>query len=433
MSFSRYPKYRPSGVEWLRSIPEHWALLRVGNLFDEIRNKVSDREFPALSVTKNGVVPQLETAAKTDDGDNRKQVLKGDLVINSRSDRKGSAGVSDLEGSVSLICTVLRPRSELYRPYVHHLMRSVAFQEEFYRNGKGIVADLWSTGYSEMKNILLAVPPIEEQRAIANLLSRETAKIDALIAEQERLIELLKEKRQAVISQAVTKGLNAQAQMRPSGIGWLGEIPKEWEIKRLKHISPSLTVGIVVNPSEYISSDGLPYIYGADIREGAIDWERSRRIDSAVSEAQAKTRLCAGDLLTVRVGAPGVTAVVPPECQGGNCASVMLVRRGRFDSRWLCYAMNARIVRYQVEVVQYGAAQEQFNISHAVNFWLPVPPDEKQAQIADYLDEETRRIDELFASASACIDLYRERRSALISAAVTGQIDVRSVAEQKAA
>lgn len=113
---------------------------------------------------------------------------------------------------------------------------------------------------------------------------------------------------------------------KPSGVEWLGEVPEHWELKRLKHLSPSLTVGIVVNPSEYVSDEGLPFIYGGDIREGEIDWENSRRIAPVLSEKQSKTRLRMGDLLMVRVGAPGITAVVPVECEGGNCASVMLRR-----------------------------------------------------------------------------------------------------------
>jgi type I restriction enzyme S subunit len=199
-------------------------------------------------------------------------------------------------------------------------------------------------------------------------------------------------------------------------------------LKRLKHLSPSLTVGIGVNPSEYVSDDGLPFVYGGDIREGVIDWKNSRRIAPALSEKQPKTRLRTGDLLMVRVGTPGVTAVVPPQCEGGNCASVMLIRQGSFSSQWLCYMLTTRIVRFQVEVVQYGAAQEQFNISHAVNFWLPVPPRQEQDRIATFLDAEHEKAQGLIQQAQSAVCLLQERRSALISAAVTGQIDVRGLA-----
>ncbi len=208
MTLPRYPKYQDSGVDWLGSVPAHWRVRRLGYFFDERREKVSDKDFAALSVTKNGIVPQLETAAKSDDTDNRKKVCAGDFVINGRSDRKGSSGAADVDGSVSLINIVLRPLTEIDIRFAHHLLRSVPFQEEFYRHGKGIVADLWSTSFSEMRNIALAMPTANEQSAIAAFLDRETAKIDALIAEQEKLVALLAEKRQATISHAVTKGLN---------------------------------------------------------------------------------------------------------------------------------------------------------------------------------------------------------------------------------
>ena len=428
MSFPRYPEYKDSGVAWLGSVPTHWQAKRTGYFFQERREKVSDKDFDALSVTKNGVVPQLETAAKTDDGDNRKKVCAGDFVINSRSDRKGSAGAADRDGSVSLISTVLRPRDEIEIKFAHHLLRSELFQEEFYRFGKGIVADLWSTNFTEMRNIVLAIPPLQEQRAIATFLDRETAKIDALVAEQQKLVALLQEKRQAVISHAVTKGLDPNVPMKDSGVEWLGEVPGHWEVLPLKRVSPQQTVGIVVNPSEYVTDEGLPFIYGGDISEGRIDYISSRRISPEDSQRNAKTQLRAGDLLTVRVGAPGITAVVPPECEGGNCASVMLVRQGGFNSDWLCYAMNSRVVRYQVEIVQYGAAQEQFNISHAINFWVATPSKEEQEEIVQFLDSETGRLDDLTTEATRAIDLLKERRTALISAAVTGKIDVREAA-----
>ena len=246
MSFPKYGAYKESGVEWLGDVPAHWERARVGRYFEERREKVSDKDYAPLSVTKAGIVPQLDTAAKTDDKDNRKLVLSGDFVINSRSDRKGSAGIADRDGSVSLINTVLRPMPNLVGPFVHYLLRSVAFQEEFYRWGKGIVADLWSTNYSEMKNIILPVPLAPEQLAIAAFLDRETAKIDALIGEQERLIELLKEKRQAVISHAVTKGLDPHASMKDSGVEWLGEVPAHWQVLPLKaHMDGSMRTAML--------------------------------------------------------------------------------------------------------------------------------------------------------------------------------------------
>ncbi len=294
-------------------------------------------------------------------------------------------------------------------------------------NGSTFGAKMPRASWDFLASLHLSIPPLDEQSVIATFLTHETTKIDALIAEQQRLIELLQEKRQAVISHAVTKGLNPGAPMKDSGVEWLGEVPEHWTLKRLKHLSPNLSVGIVVNPSEYVSDEGLPFVYGGDIREGVIDWENSRRIAPALSDKQPKTRLRSGDLLMVRVGAPGITAVVPAQCEGGNCASVMLIRQGSFSSQWLCFTLNTRIVRFQVEVVQYGAAQEQFNISHAVNFWLPVPPRQEQDRIAAFLDSEHDKAKGLINQAQSAVSLLQERRSALISAAVTGQIDVRGL------
>ena len=146
-------------TEWLYALPAHWDCKKIGSLFSERKTKVSDKDYAPLSVAKIGVVPQLETAVKTDAGDNRKLVCAGDFVINSRSDRKGSCGVADRDGSVSLINIVLTPRNEWNGRYVHYLMRSQPFSEEYYRYGRGIVSDLWTTRFSEMKSILLPVPP----------------------------------------------------------------------------------------------------------------------------------------------------------------------------------------------------------------------------------------------------------------------------------
>ncbi|MCG5526580.1 restriction endonuclease subunit S, partial [Ectothiorhodospira haloalkaliphila] len=209
------------------------------------------------------------------------------------------------------------------------------------------------------------------------------------------------------------------------GVEWLGEVPAHWVKKRLKNVSPFITVGIVVNPSSYLTDDGLPYIYGGEVREGFIDVKNARKISAKDSMKNRKTILQMGDIVTVRVGYPGVTAVVPPECEGGNCASVMLIKKGAYNSIWLCAVMNSCVIRNQVELVQYGAAQKQFNIADAIEFWLFEPPFDEQARIADLIGTESLKFDRLVSEAERNMGLLQERRSALISAAVTGKIDVR--------
>ena len=196
-----------SRIQWIGDIPSTWKLVRIGILFTERKQKVSDKDYRPLSVTKTGIHPQLETVAKTDDGDNRKLVRAGDFVINSRSDRKSSSGVSRLDGSVSLINIVLEPKN-ITPEFCNYILKSHAFVEDYYRMGHGIVADLWTTPYDKMRTIILPLPSIKDQYAIAAFLDRETTRIDAIVAKTQRSIELLKEKRTALITAAVTGSIN---------------------------------------------------------------------------------------------------------------------------------------------------------------------------------------------------------------------------------
>ena len=297
--YQKYAEYKDSGVEWLGDIPSHWVVKRLGSFFDERREKVSDLDYPALSVTKNGIVPQLENAAKTDAGDNRKLVQVNDFVINSRSDRKGSSGISPYTGSVSLISIVMEPK-RIYPAYAHHLLRSYPFQEEFYRYGKGIVADLWSTNSSEMKNILLPYLSVEEQTQIANFLDHETAKIDSLIEKQQKLIELLKEKRQAVISHAVTKGLNPDVPMKDSGVEWLGRVPEHWEKKILKYIV-SQQGGGTPDKSNLSFWDGdIPWVSPKDMKVDYISTSQDKITLQAIEQSSTKLVPIGSVLMVVR-------------------------------------------------------------------------------------------------------------------------------------
>lgn len=197
-------KLKDSGIKWVGKIPEHWTLTKIGSVYSLRSEKVSDKVFAPLSVTKNGVLPQLESVAKTDDGDNRKLVRKGDFVINSRSDRRGSCGISYLDGSVSLINTVLKPRNEMNPKYYNWLFHTDLFADEFYSWGHGIVDDLWTTRWQEMKNILIPVPPSAEQKNIAAYLDEKCSEIDATIAEKQKQLETLEEYKKSLIFEYVT-------------------------------------------------------------------------------------------------------------------------------------------------------------------------------------------------------------------------------------
>lgn len=193
-----------SGVEWLGAVPAEWRLTKIGQVYDLRNKKVSDVDFEPLSVTMQGIVPQLSNAAKTDAHDDRKLVMKGDFVINSRSDRRGSCGIAKQNGSVSLINTVLIPRDSMEPRFYDWLFHTSLFADEFYKNGHGIVDDLWTTKWAEMKGITIVEPPIEEQIRIADYLDVRCAAIDEAIVRQEQLIEKLEEYRKSIIHHAVT-------------------------------------------------------------------------------------------------------------------------------------------------------------------------------------------------------------------------------------
>lgn len=195
---------KDSGIPWVGEIPEYWKVGRIGGLYELRNQKVSDKDFMPLSVTMKGILPQLETAAKTNDGDNRKLVRVGDFAINSRSDRRGSCGISDYDGSVSLINTILKPRNRMNAKYYNWLFHTPMFADEFYKWGHGIVDDLWTTNWSEMKRISIPLPPLDEQQEIADYLDKKCAEIEQIIADKKSQIETLDGYKKSLIYEYVT-------------------------------------------------------------------------------------------------------------------------------------------------------------------------------------------------------------------------------------
>lgn len=227
---------KDSGTAWLGMIPKDWELSKISSIYELRTQKVSDKDYPPLSVTMNGIVPQLDSAAKTNAHDDRKLVKKGDFAINSRSDRRGSCGVSEYDGSVSLINTVMKPRDEMNPDYYNWLFHTIQFADEFYKWGHGIVDDLWTTNWQDMKHIDIPVPTLDEQKVIADYLNKAIPEIDALHTDIEKQIETLEEYKKSIITEAVTKGLDPDVEMKDSGIEWVGMIPKNWNVTKFKYI-----------------------------------------------------------------------------------------------------------------------------------------------------------------------------------------------------
>ena len=414
-----------SGIEWIGEIPDDWELSKIGAVYEERNEKVSDVDFQPLSVTKQGVVPQLETAAKTNDGENRKLIRKNDFVINSRSDRRGSCGISEYDGSCSLINTVLKPRRNMCNAYYSFVFRSERFADEFYRWGNGIVDDLWSTKWSNMKRIYIPAPSLQEQHRIADYLDRKCSQIDAIIARQQEVIEKLKAYKLSVITEAVTKGLNPDVPMKDSGVEWIGEIPEHWKMVRLKF----LLSHIIDCPHEtpIYSADGdYLVIRTADQDLGKLRTDEDMyRLDEG--EYQNRIRrmpLEKDDIVYGREGERWGLACLVPESNKYCLGQRMLqfrCKRELFLPRFAMWALNSKFVYLQGAVDTIGSTSPHVNISTVRNFLIPVPDIDEQQEIAEHIDKKMLQLDKEVEHRELLICKLNEYKKSLIYEVVTGK------------
>ena len=406
---------------WLGEIPSHWDCKKIGSLFTERKVKVSDKEYPPLSVAKIGVVPQLDTAVKTDAGDNRKLVRIGDFVINSRSDRKGSCGVSELDGSVSLINIVLTPRNLWNSRYVHYLLRSQPFSEEYYRNGRGIVADLWTTRYSEMKSILLPVPPRSEQDQIVRFLDWKVSSINKLISVKRKPIALLHERQSVHISHIVTHGLRNGVVTKNSGAEWLGDIPEHWHTMRCKYL---------FSERDERSQDGSEQHLSMSQKHGLVpDSQLDER--RMLSESYVGGKLCdKDDLVLNRLKAHlGVFALAPQSGVISPDYTVLRPSTARILPSFAETVLKSDRCRGELRIRVRGIIEgfwrlytDDFN-----TIVLPVPPLDEQAEIMEYIVEFRDKAKKYEDTLTQEISSLQELKARLISDTVTGKIDVRGI------
>jgi len=422
--FKRYDSYKNSGVEWLGEIPSHWEMVRLGSKFIERKEKVSDKDFKPLSVTKTGVVPQLDNAAKTDDGDNRKLVRKDDFVINSRSDRKGSSGLSKFEGSVSLINIVLKPL-DINLEYSNFMLKCNGFIEEFYRNGHGIVADLWTTRFWDMKSIMLPIPPKDEQEKIALYLDEKIAKIDASISGKEKFIELLKEQKQIIINDAVTKGLNKNAKFKNSGVEWLGQIPSHWEVVRLGSLG-IFSKGNGISRNELVA-DGIPAILYGDIYT-KYNYQAIEIKNFISTETSLKAvKISENDILLTGSGETkddiGKCVVFKGKkaFAGGD---IIIFKQDKNNSTFLAYSLNSSYSIMQKTIMAKGEIIVHIYSSMLKELLLPLPPKDEQEKIVEYIENKISKIDKLINLEQECIKSLKEYKASLIDSVVTGKVKV---------
>ena len=410
-----YDYYKDSGIHWLPYIPFHWSSSKVKSHFRLRAIKVSDQDYPALSVSKNGVTPQIETAIKTDNGDNRKLVKAGDFVVNSRSDRKGSCGVSTIDGSVSLINIVLEPING-YAQYYHYLFRSNDYIEEFYRYGRGIVSDLWTTRWNEMSSIMIPFPPVEEQKMIVAYLDKRITLIENCKCQRERELQTLNELKQAEIASVVTRGLNPDVPMKDSGIFWQPLIPMNWSVTKLKHVLSKLDRPRRSNDELLVCSNSGDVKKRGDSKLGLV----------ADSDEIYQGVRC-GDLLIH--GMDTWHGAIAVSNYDGMCTPVVHVCDSTQNKKYVALYLKNMAYQKVFKLISNGVRQNTSDFrswSKVGAILIPIPPIEEQNAIVEYIESKTNKIDTMIEALKAEIDRLTEYKQRLISDVVTGQIDVRS-------
>jgi len=436
--WKRYPAYKDSGVEWLGKVPRHWEALQLRRRWRVIDCKHRTAEYvddgiPIVSTTE--VKPgrlNLENTRMTSEAEfldltEGRLPKRGDIIY-SRNASVGSAAYVDTEKPFGMgqdVCLITSTdQNQLFlsyllnSPVVLGQLEALMVGSTIHRINVGQIQRFW-----------LVCPPLEEQYAIASFLDRETAIIDALISKKERLIELLLEKRTAIISHAVTKGLYPTVPVEDSRVEWLGKIPAHWQVKRIRAITESIQTGPFgsqLHSEEYVSG-GIPVINPSHLKDGRIEPDWDCAVDKPTWQRLSRHELREGDIIFARRGEMGRCALVTAAEAGWLCGTGSLRMRLKLDiayPQFLNWILSTSGVRDWLLLESVGATMDNLNTTILARVPLSVPPFDEQVAIASYLDRETAKIDALIAKIREGIKKLKEYRTALISAAVTGKISV---------
>ncbi|MDD1427194.1 restriction endonuclease subunit S [Dolichospermum sp. ST_sed3] len=437
-NYQGYQKYQDSGVEWLGDIPEHWRRsvfryyfdIQLGKMLQNEPQSPNDDEISylkAIHVRWDKVdtyeLPKMWASLR----DREKYYVKnGDLLICEG----GEVGRTALLKEIQEECIIqnalhrVRPLKQSSVDYLNYLMRHIADTGWFdILCNKSTIAHLTS---EKVGALALPLPPLNEQQKIAQFLDYKTKQIDELIKKKETLIQKLDEKRTALISHAVTKGLDSSVQMKDSGIEWLGDIPKHWKSIRIKFIG-DIKYGLGEPPEQM--DDGLPIIRATDIYRGIIDGSKVQRVNPDKVPWSRNPELKVGDILVVRSGAyTGDSAIVSDEWAGAIAGYDMVLTPTKSYSKYIALnLLSKHILEGQIYLAKSRAAQPHLNAEELGNTIICLPPIKEQKQIAEYLDQKTAQIDQQKAKIKEAIELLKEYRTSLITNAVTGKIDVSQV------
>ncbi|MBC2653288.1 restriction endonuclease subunit S [Novosphingobium aerophilum] len=440
MSFPAYPDYKDSGVTWLDVVPSHWTVTALKRRLKIVGGSTPksdvddywDGDIPWITPADLSRLPDLfirdALRSITTDGlasCGTSLVPSGSVILSTRAPI-GSLGIAAVELCTNQGCKAL-VSNEVNSTFLAYLL-SICSAE---LNVRGRGSTFLELSADELGAFQISFPPPDEQTAIATFLDRETAKIDALMAEQERLIALLKEKRQAVISHAVTKGLNPNAPMRDSGIEWLGQIPAHWQIEPLKRLADpqtSITYGIVQAGPDI--PDGVPYIRTSDMSGEELPLDGYLRTSAEIDAAYARSKVASGDLVIAIRATIGKPLIVPAELAGANLTqgTAKFSPGEKVLARFVQLVLGSTGASAEFDRISKGSTFKEITLDMLRRFRIPLPPLDEQQRICDWVDGPFGKVGGLLETASEAKLVLQERRAALISAAVTGKIDVRGLA-----
>ncbi len=436
MKLKKYSEYKDSGFDWLSSIPFHWDVkkLRIILTPDNQRNRP---DLPLLSVVREkGIIKRnIENKDENhnyipDDLSNYKIVKKDQFVINKMKSWQGSYGISNFNGIVSPAYYVFN-RKHVLPDYFHLAIRSKFYVSFFARASDGVRIGQWDLSLTRMKDIPFIIPSQTEQKQIVKFLDYKCAQISKFIREKRRLIELLKEEKQAIINQAVTRGLDPNVKLKPSGIEWLGDIPEHWDVRRLRMIAKVMPSGVdkKVKDSEIpINLCNYVDVYKNEQITDSIDFMKA----TATFDEINKFELQDNDVLITKDSETwkdiAVPAFVPKEISNLICAyHLAIIRAYNIAGEYLFRAFQAEKVSVQLKISANGVTRYGLSQRAIKDIWIPIPPENEQLLIADYVNKSVKKICSAIEKAQREIDLIQEYRTRLISDVVTGKIDVRDI------
>ena len=428
----RYESYKDSGVEWLGDVPSHWESfpLFVQAKISSITNHI-DKELLSVYLDRGVVrfsdVDEKRTNVTSFDLSKYQLVRKGNLVLNNQQAWRGSVGVSSYEGIVSPAYLILELSNKFDPHYANYLFRNGSMVSHYLIASKGVGTIQRNLYWGNLRRAPIFIPPISEQQKIAQFLDDKTAKIDQAVDLAEKQIALLKEHKQILIQNAVTRGLNPDVPLKDSGVEWIGQVPEHWSVKKIKYVTSKIGSGITPlgGGSNYIDG-GIPLLRSQNIHFDRIDLNDVARISEFTHNSMKNSKVRKGDvLLNITGGSLGRCFYVDSNEEMNVNQHVCIIRPNKkINTIFLNMLLASEIGQKQIWFFQQGGGREGLNFQAIKNFYLPLPDLEEQQKIAIYLDKQAAKIDQAIALKTAHIEKLKEYKSVLINDVVTGKVRV---------